>query len=145
MVSRRTARRGRRYDPTMRSVPPSLPTRRRGDPRGEPVKIGDVLGLALPPRVRGRMLDLEFLRMLWTQAAPDGLARTASPARFENKVLTLVADDTPTHVEAYRRRKEIASRLLRAAGLPDVRLRVRVELRRPGIPEAAPSAGGFRS
>lgn len=61
--------------------------------------------------------------------------------RFDNRVLTVVARDAWTHAEAHRRRNEIARRLLQAAGLPDARLRVRVELREPGTP---PAGGGAR-
>ena len=116
---------------------PSFPDRRRRDP----VPIGELLGLTLPRRVQGGMLDLDFLKTLWEQAAPDGIAGKAVPVRFENGVLTILASDPGTRAAAHRRRLEIARRLVRAAGLPDARLRVRVELGDP----AASRPGGAES
>lgn len=121
----------------MPNVPPRSPDRRRGDP----IPIGDLLGLALPRRIRGRLLDLDFMRTLWARAAPEELAGRAVPARFEKRVLTVLADDPETRAEAHRRRTELARRLMAAAGLPDLRLRVRVELRQSG---ASALPGGER-
>ena len=112
----------------MPNVPPPLADRRRGDP----VPLAEILGLALPRRVQGRLLDLDFLSALWNRAAPDEIVAEAVPVRFENRVLTIVAGDPSIRAEAHRRRKEIARGLLQAAGLPDTGLRVRVELRGPG-------------
>lgn len=89
------------------------------------------------------MLDLDFLRTLWAEAVPDGLAERAFPVRFEKRVLTILADDAPARTEAYRRRNEIAKGLLRAAGLPGATLRVRVELRDPGTSKRARSTERF--
>lgn len=114
-----------------------VPERRRGDP----VPLGEILGLALPRRVRGRLFDLDFLGTLWDRAAPGELAAEAIPVRFENRVLTIAASDPEIHAEAHRRRKEIARRLAEAAGLPDARLRVRVELRDRGAPRVGGGAG----
>ena len=109
------------------SSPESLPDRRRRDP----VPIGELLGLTLPGRVQGDMLDLDFLKALWERAAPGGIAGKAVPARVENRILTVVAYDPATRAAVQRGRKEIARRLVSAAGLPDARLRVRVELGAP--------------
>ncbi len=126
----------------MRRVSPSFPdpsfTDRR---RRDPVPIGELVGLTLPRRVRGGILDLGFLKTLWEQAAPDGIAGKAVPVRFENGVLTILASDPGTRAAAHRRRLEIARRLVSAAGLPDARLRVRVELGDP----AASRPGGAES
>ena len=123
--------------PDMRRVSPSPRDRRRRDP----VPIGDLLGLALPRRVQGGMLDLDFLKTLWDRAAPEGIARKAVPVRVENRVLTIVTMDPATRAEVQRRRMEIARNLVRAAGLPDARLRVRVELGDP-LASGDASAGG---
>ena len=97
--------------------------------------IGELLGLALPRRVQGRLLDLDFLKGLWEMAAPESIRARAAPARIEKKVLTVLADDPGVLVEAHRRRQEISRRLMQAAGLTDLRLRVRVERReRNGSP-----------
>ena len=107
-------------------------------PKG-PAPIGDLLGLVFSTRDQGAMLDLEFLRALWDRAAPPEIARRAVPARVEKRVLTVVTADPATRAEALRRRTEIARRLVRAAGLPKARLRVRVEL---GVPALAEDASG---
>ena len=117
-----------RYDVWVPNVPPPFPRRRGSDP----VPVGDLLGLALPHRVQGRLFDLDFLSALWNRAAPEEIVAEAVPVRFENRVLTIAARDPEIHAETHRRRKEIARRLREAAGLPDARLRVRVELREPG-------------
>ena len=91
------------------------------------------------------MLDLDFLRTLWAQAVPDDLAERAFPARFEKGVLTILADDAPARIEAYRRRSEIARGLLRAAGLQRATLRVRVEVRGPGTSKGARPTERFGS
>ena len=83
------------------------------------------------------MLDLEFLKALWNRAAPAEIARKAVPVRVERRVLTIVTSDPATRAEAHRRRTEIARRLVRAAGLPEARLRVRVELGVPALAEDA--------
>ena len=129
------------------SLPPSLPDpsfpdrRRRDRRRRDPVPIGELVGLTLPRRVRRGILDLGFLKTLWEQAAPGGIAGKAVPVRFENGVLTIFASDPGTRAAAHRRRLEIARNLVRAAGLPDARLRVRVELGDPAAsrPEGAES------
>jgi hypothetical protein len=87
------------------------------------------------------MLDLDFLKTLWDRAVPEGIARKAVPVRVENRVLTIVTMDPATRAEVQRRRMEIARNLVRAAGLPDARLRVRVELGDPAASGDA-SAGG---
>ena len=126
------------------SLPPSLPgsslpdRRRSSRRRRDPVPIGELLGLTLPRRVRRGILDLGFLKTLWEQAAPEGIVRKAVPVRFDNGVLTILASDPGTRAAAHRRRLEIARNLVRAAGLPDARLRVRVEL---GDPAASRPAG----
>ena len=90
----------------------------------------------MPPRLRGRLLDLDFLSALWPRAAPAEIADSATPIRFERAVLTVAADDPATRTEAHRRRAEIARRLLDAAGLPNTRLRIRVEAGTPAAPVA---------
>ncbi len=107
----------------MPSVPPPPPSGRGGDP----VRLGELLGLALPRREQGRVLDLEFLKTLWDRAVPEGIARNAVPVRVERRILTIVTDDPRIRAEAHRRRTEIARNLVRAAGLPDASLRIRVE------------------
>lgn len=87
------------------------------------------------------MLDIEFLKALWDQAAPRQVARKAAPVRVEKRVLTIVTADPATRAEVNRRRTEIARNLVRAAGLPDARLRVRVELGAPGIAEDVSERG----
>ena len=81
------------------------------------------------------MLDLEFLKALWDRAAPEKIARKAVPVRVERRVLTIVTADPVIRAEVHRRRTEIARNLVRAAGLPDARLRVRVELGAPALAE----------
>lgn len=107
------------------------PDRDRNRRDDDPVPIGELLGLALPSRFRRAMLDLDFLRALWNRAAPDRIAAGAAPVRVEKRVLTIVTGDPAIRAEAHRRRAEIARNLVRAAGLPDARLRVRVELGDP--------------
>lgn len=79
------------------------------------------------------MLDLEFLKALWDRAAPAEIAPKAVPVRVEKRVLTIVTADPVVRAEAHRRRTEIARRLVSAAGLPEARLRVRVELGVPAL------------
>ena len=105
----------------------------------DPAPIGDLLGLVFSTRDQGAMLDLGFLKALWDRAAPPEIARRAVPARVEKRVLTVVTADPLIRAEAHRRRTEIARRLVRAAGLPEARLRVRVEL---GVPALAEDASG---
>lgn len=118
----------------MQRVPPP-PDRR---PKG-PAPVGDLLGLVFPSREQGAILDIEFLRVLWDRVAPAEIARKAVPVRVERRVLTIVTADPLTRAEAHRRRTEIARRLVRAAGFPEARLRVRVEL---GVPALAEDASG---
>ena len=118
----------------MERVPPP-PDRRPKDP----APVGDLLGLVFPSREQGAILDLEFLKALWDRAAPAEIARKAVPVRVERRVLTIVTADPLTRAEAHRRRTEIARRLVSAAGLPEARLRVRVEL---GVPALADDASG---
>ena len=87
------------------------------------------------------MLDIEFLKALWDRAAPREVARKAAPVRVEKRVLTIVTADPATRAEVNRRRTEIARNLVRAAGLPDARLRVRVELGAPGTAEDVSGRG----
>lgn len=92
-----------------------------------------------PSREQGAILDIEFLKALWVRAAPAEIARKAVPVRVDKRVLTIVTSDPVVRAEAHRRRTEIARRLVSAAGLPEARLRVRVEL---GIPAMAEDASG---
>ncbi|MCY4626460.1 MAG: DciA family protein [Acidobacteria bacterium] len=120
----------------MQRVPPPPGGRRRG-----PAPIGDLLGLVFSSRVQGTMLDLGFVKALWDRAAPENIARKAVPVRVEKRVLTIVTADPVIRAEIYRRRTEIARNLVRAAGLPDARLRVRVELGVPAMPEDGSERG----
>ena len=134
----------RRVSPSL--PPSSLPDRRRSSRRRrDPVPIGELLGLTLPRRVRRGILDLGFLKTLWEQAAPGGIAGKAVPVRFDNGVLTILASDPGTRAAAHRRRLEIARNLVRAAGLPDARLRVRVELGDPAASRPAGAESGAES
>ncbi len=103
----------------------------------DPAPIGDLLGLVFPSREQGAILDIEFLKALWERAVPAGIARRSVPVRVEKRVLTIVTSDPATRAEAHRRRTEIARRLVSAAGLPEARLRVRIELGAPAIAEDA--------
>ena len=87
------------------------------------------------------MLDLEFLKALWDRVAPSEIARKAVPVRVEKRVLTIVTTDPLIRAEAHRRRTEIARRLVSAAGLPEARLRVRVELGVPALSGDGPARG----
>lgn len=110
----------------------------RPDRRPEdPAPVGDLLGLVFPSREQGAILDIEFLKALWDRAAPAEIARRVVPVRVEKRVLTVVTSDPVARAEAHRRRTEIARNLVRAAGLPEARLRVRVELGVPAIAEDA--------
>lgn len=108
-------------------------------PRRKPVPVGDLLGSVLSSRVQAALLDLEFLTTLWHRVVPEGIARRAVPVSVEKRVLTIVTDDPVTRAEAHRRRTEIARSLVRAAGLPKARLRVRVAL---GVPRAVAATRG---
>ena len=94
-----------------------------------------------PSREQGAILDIEFLKALWDRAAPPEIARKAVPVRVERRVLTIVTADPRTRAEAQRRRTEIARRLVRAAGFPGARLRVRVELGVPALSGDGPAGG----
>lgn len=107
----------------------------------DPAPVGDLLGLVFPSREQGAILDIEFLKALWDRAAPPEIVRKAVPVRVESRVLTIVTSDPVARVEAQRRRTDIARRLVSAAGLPDARLRVRVELGAPGIAEDVSERG----
>ncbi len=76
------------------------------------------------------MLDLEFLRGVWREAISPGLPEAATaaatPEAFDRGVLTVRAADREAATVLHRRRREIRDRILAAAGLPGVRLRVRV-------------------
>lgn len=122
--------------PPVRRVSPAPGERRR-----HPAPIGDLLGLVFSSRDQGAMLDLDFLKTLWDRAAPAKIARNAVPVRVEKRVLTIVTADPLIRAEAHRRRTEIARNLVRAAGLPDARLRVRVELGAPALAEGLAERG----
>lgn len=120
----------------MQRVPPPPDERRR-----DPAAIGDLLGLVFSSRAQGTLLDLGFLKALWDRSAPEKIARKAVPVRVERRVLTVVTADPAIRAEVQRRRMEIARSLVRAAGLPDARLRVRVELGVPRIAEDGSERG----
>lgn len=87
------------------------------------------------------MLDLRLLKTLWRRTVPEEIARKAVPVRVEKRVLTIVTADPVIRAEVQRRRIRIARDLVRAAGLPDARLRVRVALGVPPMPEAGSERG----
>ena len=122
--------------PGMESVFPPPEKRRR-----DPAPIGDLLGLVFSSRAQGVMLDLDFLKALWDRAVPEPIARKAVPVRVEKRVLTIVTADPVTRAEVQRRKTEIARKLVRAAGLPKARLRVRVELGVPPISTSGSDRG----
>lgn len=95
--------------------------------------MGELLGFALPPRLQGRILDLDLVRRVWRSALPEVLGRKACPTALARGVLTIVAADAATAAEARRQRKTIRERLLRAAGLPGANLRLRVREDRPPV------------
>lgn len=105
---------------------PAREAERRRRAGAAPVRIADLLAEALPRRVQGRLLDLEFLRGVWRDAVSPNLPEAAAPEAFDRGILTVRAEDAESARAVRRRRGEIRDRLLAAAGLPGARLRIRV-------------------
>lgn len=132
--------------PPLRPAPPP----RRPSPRGgagpegaarDPVSLAEALDSALPRRFSGKLLDLELLRRVWSEAVGAALADRAFPVRFERGVVTIRAAAPEVARSLDRQRAALRERLLNACRLPNASLRIRVASappagRSPGAPPA---------
>ncbi len=114
--------------------------------RGEPARLGDLIGQALSPKVQSRLIDFDRIRDVWDMALPAPFAGSLTPEAFERGILRLRASSPEAARNAKRARARIRDAVRHALHLPGASLRVSIVAPRGARRASRPGAvgGGHR-